>query len=203
MPVDGDNDNVTDGDIPSVDGDLAENDNDSLDNDQEVPAVDGDAENVDSADFDDELAEQDVVENSESDVLEFDALDNDQEVPAVDGDAENVDNVDYDDTDTDNVDLDAIDNSDVIEETPNHAPTINAVDDAEIAVGQTYQVQHSAIDPDNDVLTFSGRDLPRGATIDSQTGEFQWRPTCEDDQIGAHSFQVCASDGEYEACQYE
>ncbi len=60
----------------------------------------------------------------------------------------------------------------------NADPTIGVVPDATINEFETLTVAFSAIDPDlpTQTLTFSALDLPLGAAVDPDTGEFEWTP---------------------------
>ncbi len=51
-------------------------------------------------------------------------------------------------------------------------------------------------DPDSDRVQFIGYDLPRGASLNRQTGEFTWRPDFT--QAGEYLLSVAASDGSLE-----
>jgi hypothetical protein len=62
-------------------------------------------------------------------------------------------------------------------------------------VGRTFNLPVKAMDPDSDtksLIRYLGVNLPNGASIDEQTGEFDWTPT--ERQIGKNSFRVIATD---------
>ena len=64
-----------------------------------------------------------------------------------------------------------------------------------IVVGEEFDFQISAVDPDGmdqQLLRYLGVDLPNGAEIDEQTGVFRWTPSIR--QVGEHRFQVIATD---------
>src|SRR5262249_21466772 len=75
----------------------------------------------------------------------------------------------------------------------NAAPVVAGVADRTVAEGATLTVALSATDADGDAVTWSGTDLPEGATIDPQTGVFRWTPNF--DQGGHHVITVRAGDG--------
>ncbi len=53
--------------------------------------------------------------------------------------------------------------------------------------GETLQFNLSASDPNGDALTYSVKDLPSGATLNSSTGEFSWKPKYG--QAGGYKYQ--------------
>lgn len=64
-----------------------------------------------------------------------------------------------------------------------------------IPVGETFEIQISAIDPDGmdkSLNRYLGVDMPDGAQINEQTGLFTWQPT--ERQVGEHTFRVIATD---------
>lgn len=64
-----------------------------------------------------------------------------------------------------------------------------------IVVGEEFDFQISAIDPDGmdqQLLRYLGVNLPFGAEVEEQTGLFRWTPTIR--QVGEHRFQVIATD---------
>lgn len=71
--------------------------------------------------------------------------------------------------------------------------TSSAPDSVIILTGQTVSVQFTAVDPDNDPVTFSLSEAPIGAAI-SGIGVFSWGPTLAD--IGRHRVIVKISDGQ-------
>src|SRR5690606_30695353 len=74
----------------------------------------------------------------------------------------------------------------------NRAP-VPAASDRLLLIGEQAQFQLAATDPDGDVLTYQGIDLPDGATIDAQTGMFRWTP--QPGQDGDHYVAFSVSDG--------
>lgn len=62
----------------------------------------------------------------------------------------------------------------------NRAPTILPLQDRSIAEGATLVVIPAGSDPDGDALTWSGTQLPAGATVDASTGRFTWQPSYSD-----------------------
>jgi|694.fasta_scaffold16546_2 RHS repeat-associated protein len=78
----------------------------------------------------------------------------------------------------------------------NKAPLFTSLvpDNAQAQSGKTFQFQATAIDADNDTLTYSfANNTPNGITIDSTTGLVTWTP--DDTQLGANQFTVKVADG--------
>lgn len=77
----------------------------------------------------------------------------------------------------------------------NEPPRFSPVRPQSVPVGQAYQLNFNAIDPDGQnphLVRYLGVDLPDGAHIDEKTGLFTWTPTNQ--QMGKNSFQVIATD---------
>ena len=66
-----------------------------------------------------------------------------------------------------------------------------------MTAGERAVLSFSASDPDDDKLSFESNDLPDGANLDAQSGDFSWTPS--DDQTGTFSFTVTVSDGKESA----
>ncbi|MGZ9899180.1 Ig-like domain-containing protein [Shewanella gaetbuli] len=75
---------------------------------------------------------------------------------------------------------------------PNSAPTIDAVIEMIVEVGQPFSHQVMASDVDNDTLTYALVGAPQWMTIDSATGEITGTMTTGD--FGDYSFTVTVSD---------
>jgi hypothetical protein len=74
---------------------------------------------------------------------------------------------------------------------PNQAPVLDAINNQNGTVGAAVTFTAAATDPDGDDLTFTlDGDVPEGATIDPQTGEFSWTPTA----AGTFTFNVVVTD---------
>ncbi|EMI19413.1 PKD domain containing protein, partial [Rhodopirellula maiorica SM1] len=88
---------------------------------------------------------------------------------------------------------------DVLTSLPNNPPRfMNANPPLEIAGGETYSYDFSAIDPDDDALTFSLPEGPSGASINATTGVVTWDTTGV--TIGTlAALKVVVSDGAAEA----
>ena len=72
-------------------------------------------------------------------------------------------------------------------------PTLIAIPDHEVYVNEVLTFTVAATDVDSTMLTFSlSERAPTGATINSTTGVFTWRPTPAQD--GVHAFNVSVSD---------
>jgi len=77
----------------------------------------------------------------------------------------------------------------------NSPPRFTAARPITIAVDESFELQINAIDPDGidqNLIRYLGVDMPDGANINEQTGIFSWTPTIR--QVGAHEFQVIATD---------
>jgi PKD repeat protein len=79
----------------------------------------------------------------------------------------------------------------------NRAPQINGGGSVTVTAGERAVLSFSASDPDDDKLSFESNDLPDGANLDAQSGDFSWTPS--DDQTGTFSFTVSVSDGKESA----
>ncbi|MDH3601780.1 MAG: putative Ig domain-containing protein, partial [Candidatus Tectomicrobia bacterium] len=81
---------------------------------------------------------------------------------------------------------------------PNLAPTIASAPVVEAIVGQLYQYQVSAVDPNDDPVTYRLETAPAGMTMEPQTGLLTWEPDAAEpvmvvirveDPYGAHARQ--------------
>jgi len=80
-----------------------------------------------------------------------------------------------------------------VTETPvNAAPVIISIGNKSVSVGQSLEFTISAVDSDNDSLTFSASNLPPGAKFNIVNNTFSWRPSSAGTYDGIR-FQV--SDG--------
>jgi len=76
----------------------------------------------------------------------------------------------------------------------NNAPTLNPLSDKVVYVGETLTFTLGGFDPDGDPLTFSGTNMPTGATLHSVNGTFTWTPTAA--QVGVYpNVTFSVSDG--------
>jgi hypothetical protein len=66
-----------------------------------------------------------------------------------------------------------------------------------VTVGTTLELNITADDWNQDVLTYSATDLPEGATMDSATHTFSWTP--DYDQAGSYDINLIISDGQLQA----
>jgi len=76
----------------------------------------------------------------------------------------------------------------------NRPPAISGGGSVTVTAGETARLSFSASDPDDDALTFEGSGLPAGASLDANSGQFEWTPA--EDQTGNFSFTVSVSDGQ-------
>jgi subtilase family serine protease len=58
----------------------------------------------------------------------------------------------------------------------NSAPVLNAIEPQNIKEGETLSFALNATDSDGDVLTYTAKNLPNGAFLNPETGEFTWTP---------------------------
>jgi len=58
----------------------------------------------------------------------------------------------------------------------NSAPVLGDIGNKQITAGQTLHFSLSATDPDGNSLTYSGSNLPAGASLNPASGEFNWTP---------------------------
>ncbi|MFL0800735.1 MAG: tandem-95 repeat protein [Agarilytica sp.] len=75
--------------------------------------------------------------------------------------------------------------------TGNTPPSITSTPQTSIEVGNLYQYDIEAIDPDNTTLNYSLIAFPSGMTIDSATGLIAWTPS----SIGDYLIELAVSDG--------
>ncbi len=64
----------------------------------------------------------------------------------------------------------------IVVRTTNQAPTLAPIGTLNTAEGATFSYTLSAVDPDNDPLTYTATNLPPGATLDPVSGVFSWSP---------------------------
>ncbi|MEM1067288.1 MAG: putative Ig domain-containing protein [Planctomycetota bacterium] len=76
----------------------------------------------------------------------------------------------------------------------NRRPAVVPTGGRVAVVGEELSIAIVADDPDGQDLTYTARNLPAGATLDSNSGVFQWTPTPLD--IGDRTLLVDISDGE-------
>ena len=81
----------------------------------------------------------------------------------------------------------------VLPQIGDHPPQFTSSPPTTALVGQPYQYQAQAVDPDIDMLTYSLPTAPAGMTIDGTTGLISWSPTSN--QIGPQNVNVVVSDG--------
>lgn len=77
----------------------------------------------------------------------------------------------------------------------NSPPRFSPVRTLSIPIDEEFTIPIQATDPDGsdaNLVRYIGVDLPDGATLDEQSGRFQWKPTRR--QTGEHEFQVIATD---------
>jgi hypothetical protein len=75
----------------------------------------------------------------------------------------------------------------------NSAPLITSTPATSVNLGQTYQYDVNATDPDEDVIVFTLLSSPAGAILDQFTGLITWLPNSS--QVGTQLFIVEAQDG--------
>ncbi|UCH90170.1 MAG: putative Ig domain-containing protein, partial [Thermoplasmata archaeon] len=75
----------------------------------------------------------------------------------------------------------------------NPPPVLQAIGNKSVGENVTLTFVVSATDPDSEPITYLAQDLPSGATLDSQTGDFTWTPSYN--QAGTYHVRFIASDG--------
>ncbi len=78
--------------------------------------------------------------------------------------------------------------------TVDQAPVLDPIGDKSVNEGDLLSFTLTAFDPDGDSLTYSVANLPKGASLDAQTGLFTWTPAF--DQAGSYSVTFTVSDGD-------
>ena len=85
-------------------------------------------------------------------------------------------------------------NFNIIVRENNLAPEINLLDDLTIAEGDSLTINIPGEDADGDILNYTANNLPRGATLNPETGELTWTPDYF--QAGFYSdIEIIVSDG--------
>jgi YVTN family beta-propeller protein len=74
-----------------------------------------------------------------------------------------------------------------------HAPLLTSPGDKSVDENQLLTFTLSATDPDLDSITYSMAPTPQGATLDSNTGLFNWTPTYEQSGIYVITFTATAN----------
>ncbi|MEX0773209.1 MAG: Ig domain-containing protein [Balneolales bacterium] len=77
----------------------------------------------------------------------------------------------------------------------NSPPRFSPVRPISIAVDESFSLPIKAVDPDGpdkDLIRYIGVDMPENATLDENTGHFNWTPNRR--QVGNHEFQFIATD---------
>ena len=83
---------------------------------------------------------------------------------------------------------------DIVVFNTNQAPVLGIVSNQSVVENQPLVFLTSASDPDNDLLTYAGTNLPSGAQYNSTTGQFSWTPSST--QSGTYSITFTTSDNE-------
>ncbi|MEX0779952.1 MAG: Ig domain-containing protein [Balneolales bacterium] len=77
----------------------------------------------------------------------------------------------------------------------NSPPRFTPVRPVSIAVDESFTLPFKAVDPDGidgELVRYIGVDIPQGATLEENTGRFNWTPNRR--QAGDHDFQIIATD---------
>ncbi|MES9863930.1 MAG: putative Ig domain-containing protein [Candidatus Thiodiazotropha sp. LLP2] len=77
---------------------------------------------------------------------------------------------------------------------PNSSPEITSTPSTSVLLGQPYQYQMTATDPEGDTITFALVTNPVGMQINQTTGLVSWTPGT--DQVGVHSVELTATDSQ-------
>jgi hypothetical protein len=86
----------------------------------------------------------------------------------------------------------------------NAPPRFSPVRGSTIVVDDPFSLTFNAIDPENPsstLIRYLGVDLPEGASLNEQTGEFAWTPTAR--QVGERTFRIVATDEQGAASSIE
>lgn len=76
----------------------------------------------------------------------------------------------------------------------NNFPVFETVRDTFVYAGKKLKLQFIAMDADEETITFGSENLPDGAIIHNETGDFEWSPT--EQQVGLHPILVRATDSQ-------
>ena len=75
----------------------------------------------------------------------------------------------------------------------NPPPVLQAIGDKSVDENVTLTFNVNATDPNSEPVTYLAQSLPSGATLDPQTGDFDWTPSYS--QAGSYQVRFIASDG--------
>ncbi|MCW9030601.1 MAG: putative Ig domain-containing protein, partial [Gammaproteobacteria bacterium] len=81
----------------------------------------------------------------------------------------------------------------IVVRTSNSAPVLNTIGNQTLKEGEAFELTVTGTDADGDVLTYLATNLPEGATLDPQTGVFNWTPNYF--QAGFHRITFEVTDG--------
>ena len=76
----------------------------------------------------------------------------------------------------------------------NTPPVLSPIGSKAVTSGTTLAFRIVAVDSPSQLVTFSATGLPEGASLDPDTGDFEWTPTAE--ALGDHIITFGASDGQ-------
>ncbi len=71
-------------------------------------------------------------------------------------------------------------------------PVVEKIDDATVSAGSSITLQINAEAADGEALTYIGTVVPRGASINSETGKITWKP--DSSQVGENGFFITVRD---------
>jgi len=77
----------------------------------------------------------------------------------------------------------------------NRPPVLAPIGAKTVSENQALTFTATATDPDGGTLTFSGSNLPTGATLNATTGAFNWTPTATQGRTTPYSVTITVSDG--------
>ena len=75
----------------------------------------------------------------------------------------------------------------------NRAPVMNSIGSQVLTEGDTYSLFITAIDPDNNPMTYGATNLPSGSVFTSTTRSFNWIP--DNNQAGSYQVTFTVNDG--------
>ncbi|MBQ3224597.1 MAG: S-layer homology domain-containing protein [Oscillospiraceae bacterium] len=80
-----------------------------------------------------------------------------------------------------------------------NGPVFDTVNDEFTATaGNSFVTQVNAVSPENEKISYTAHIIPRGASVDCETGKITWKPAAS--QVGENHFAIIATDESGRAC---